>query len=106
MTLNMAAIAARSTRQQRERSKSIVERNWKNIETSKSLYILPPFDPHFDPTVHNKFIRNKVKNEADMKLYRCCEKFLDQKKMELRVTKITKFDKIFEILILGISEKK
>ena len=57
----MAAIAARSTRQQRERSKSIHERNWKNIETSKSLSILPPFDPHFDPSVHNKFIRNKVK---------------------------------------------
>lgn len=102
MTLNMAAIAAQVTRQQRERSKSIHERNWKNVETSKSLYSLPPFDPRFDPSVHNKFVRNKMMNKEDAFLYKCIEKFLEEKKNEQLIVKTTRMEKVVEILIIGI----
>ena len=65
MTLNMAVIAEQVTRQQRERSISIAERNWKNVETSKSLYSLPSFDPRFDPSVHNKFVKKRMMIKED-----------------------------------------
>ena len=102
MTLNMAAIAAQVTRQQRERSKSIHERNFKNIETSKSLYSLPPFDPRFDPSVHNKFVRNKLMNREDAFLYKCIEKFLEEKKKEQMRVKVTKMEKVVEALLIGM----
>ena len=102
MILNMAAIAAQVTRQQRDRSKSIQERNWKNVETSKSLYSLPPVKPRFDPSVHNKFVRNKMMNKEDAFLYKYIEKFLEEKKNEQLVVKTTRMEKVVEILIIGI----
>ena len=102
MTLNMAAIAAQVTRQQRERSKSIHEKNWKNVETSKSLYSLVPFDSRFDPSVHNKFVRNKMLNKEDAFLYKYIEKFLEEKKNEQIIVKTTRMEKVVEILIIGI----
>ena len=102
MTLNMAAIAAQVTRQQRERSKSIHERNWKNVETSKSLYSLRPFDTRFDPSVHNKFVRNKIMNKEDAFLYNCIEKFLIEKKNEQMMVKTTRMEKVVDVLIIGI----
>ena len=46
----MAAIIAQITRANRERKKK------KTYETTKCMYDLPPFDPHFDPMVHNKYL--------------------------------------------------
>ena len=49
-TRRMAAIIAQITRANRERKKK------KTYETTKCMYDLPPFDPHFDPMVHNKYL--------------------------------------------------
>ena len=46
----MAAIIAQLTRAKRERAKK------KTYAPTKCMYHLPPFDPHFDPMVHNKFM--------------------------------------------------
>ena len=46
----MAAIIAQLTRAKRERGRKIT------YETNKCLYHLPPFDDHFDPRVHNKYL--------------------------------------------------
>ena len=46
----MAAIIAQITRAKRERDKK------KTYQTEKCMYHLPPFDPHFEPMVHNKFL--------------------------------------------------
>ena len=46
----MAAIIAQLTRAKRERARK------KTYETNKCMYHLPPFDPHFDPRIHNKYI--------------------------------------------------
>ena len=53
---------------------------------------LPNFDV-FDPF---------SKNGKDAFLYKCCEKFLDEKKKEQKKKKMTKFEKFSEILILGL----
>ena len=98
----MAAIAAQITRQHRERAKSIHERNWKNIETSKSLYSLPPFDPRFDPSIHNKFVRNKIMNKEDEILMRKIEQFLAEKEKGQMAVKTTRKEKLMEVLIIGI----
>ena len=50
LKLIMAAIIAQLTRAKRERAKK------KTYETNKCMYELPPFDPHFDPMVHNKYM--------------------------------------------------
>jgi hypothetical protein len=34
----------------RERAKK------KRYESAKCMYELPPFDPHFDPKIHNKYL--------------------------------------------------
>ena len=46
----MAAIIAQLTRAKRERA------NKKTYETNKCMYELHPFDRHFDPEVHNKYL--------------------------------------------------
>ena len=48
--LSMAAIIAQLTRAKRERALK------KTYETNKCMYELHPFDKHFDPSVHNKYI--------------------------------------------------
>ena len=50
----MAAIIAQLTRAKRERGRKIT------YETNKCLYHLPPFDDHFDPRVHNKYLARWV----------------------------------------------
>ena len=47
---SMAAIIAQITRANRERKRK------KTYEIQKCMYDLPPFDPHFDPLVHNKYL--------------------------------------------------
>ena len=47
---SMAAIIAQLTRAKRERALK------KTYETNKCMYELQPFDQHFDPSVHNKYI--------------------------------------------------
>jgi hypothetical protein len=41
----------------------------KVVSSAKCLYQLPPFDSHFEPQVHNKYIRarEKMKEEAKAK---------------------------------------
>ena len=46
----MAAIIAQLTRAKRERDKK------KTIEATKCMYTLEPFDSHFEPTKHNKYM--------------------------------------------------
>lgn len=46
----MAAIIAQITRANRERKRK------KTYEIQKCMYDLPPFDPHFDPLKHNKYL--------------------------------------------------
>ena len=46
----MAAIIAQITRANRERKRK------KTYEIQKCMYDLPPFDPHFDPLIHNKYL--------------------------------------------------
>ena len=46
----MAAIIAQLTRNKRERAAKI------SYETNKCMYYIPPFDQHFDPYVHNKYL--------------------------------------------------
>jgi hypothetical protein len=46
----MAVIIAQLTRAKRERAKK------KTYETTECMYELPPFHPHFDPMVHNKYM--------------------------------------------------
>jgi hypothetical protein len=46
----MAAIIAQITKANRERKRK------KTYETTKCMYDLPPFDPHFDPMIHNKYM--------------------------------------------------
>ena len=46
----MAAIIAQLTRNKRERAAKI------SYEANKCLYYIPPFDQHFDPYVHNKYL--------------------------------------------------
>ena len=50
----MAAIIAQITRANRERKRK------KTYEIQKCMYDLPPFDPHFDPLVHNKYLARSV----------------------------------------------
>ena len=46
----MAAVIAQITRAKRERDTKVT------YETNKCMYELPPFDSHFDPKVHNKYL--------------------------------------------------
>ena len=50
----MAAIIAQITRANRERKRK------KTYEIQKCMYDLPPFDTHFDPLVHNKYLARSV----------------------------------------------
>ena len=50
----MAAIIAQITRANRERKRK------KTYEIQKCMYDLPPFDPHFDPLIHNKYLARSV----------------------------------------------
>lgn len=69
----MAAIIAQITRAKRERDK-------KKVYTgAKCMYQLPPFDPHFDPMVHNKyFVRRAAWRERQEE-----RKQLEQEVLEL-----------------------
>ena len=55
----MAAIIAQLTRAKRERGRKIT------YETNKCLYHLPPFDDHFDPRVHNKYLARWGRRQVD-----------------------------------------
>ena len=59
----MAAIISQMAANKRARKAGL-----KNvIPPEKCVYILPPFDPCFDPTVHNKYIRATVNmNREDL----------------------------------------
>ena len=57
----MAAIIAQLSLANRRRKKRQRERT--NIESDKCVYSLPPFDPCFDPTKHNKYLKNKIEFE-------------------------------------------
>ena len=46
----MAAIIAQLTRAKRERAQKVT------YNTNKCLYQLPPFDAHFDPLIHNRYL--------------------------------------------------
>ena len=46
----MAAIIAQLTRAKRERDKK------KTFDSNKCMYTLEPFDDHFEPTKHNRYI--------------------------------------------------
>ena len=48
--LDMAAIIAQITRAKRERLGKVT------YQTNKCMYHLPPFDTHFNPRVHNKYL--------------------------------------------------
>ena len=39
----------------------------KTINSDKCMYTIPEFDPHgFDPMVHNSYVRNRARMEAEM----------------------------------------
>ena len=59
----MAAIIAQLTRAKRERAKK------KTYETNKCMYHLPPFDPHFDPMIHNKYLVRYVSRNLSLAFY-------------------------------------
>ena len=46
----MAAIIAQLTRAKRERDKKTT------FASTKCMYTLEPFDPHFEPVKHNKYL--------------------------------------------------
>lgn len=64
----MAAIIAQLTRAKRERAQKVT------YNTNKCLYQLPPFDAHFDPLIHNRYLarREKVRQEQQ-RLQLLCE---------------------------------
>ena len=67
----MAAIIAHLTRRNRERKKHVRAR--RSYSSAKCVHQIPPFDPHFEPQIHNKYIarRNKGKTfkiDADLRL--------------------------------------
>ena len=49
----MAAIISQLTANKRERAKRLKN----TVPIDKSVYLLPPFDPTFDPLVHNKYLK-------------------------------------------------
>ena len=49
----MAAIISQLAANKRNRAKRIRE----TIPIDRSVYVLPPFDARFDPTIHNKYIK-------------------------------------------------
>ena len=99
MKHNMAALAAQVTRQQRER---IHSRNWKTLEISKCPNTLPPFDPTFNPSVHNKYVRNKMEEQADEFLLGCITELLKEKREEQTKKNTNQYSKIFEGLFIGL----
>ena len=50
----MAAIIAQLTRAKRERDKK------KTFDSNKCMYHLEPFDAHFEPTKHNRYIVRSI----------------------------------------------
>jgi len=52
----MAAIIAQIARRRRENAAP----RRKKYEISKCLYDLPPFDPHFDPLLHNNYSKRRA----------------------------------------------
>jgi hypothetical protein len=56
----MAAIISQLAANKRARAKRIKN----TIPIEKSVYFLPPFDPAFDPCVHNKYMKAvRIKQE-------------------------------------------
>ena len=49
----MAAIISQLTANKRARAKRIKN----TVPIDKSVYVLPPFDPVFDPFVHNRYLK-------------------------------------------------
>ena len=62
---NMIAMIANFIQTRRRKNKQKV----KVVSSAKCLYQIPPFDSHFEPQVHNKYIRarEKMKEEAKAK---------------------------------------
>ena len=57
----MAAIIAQLSLANRRRKKRRAEIKW--IDSDKCVYILPPFDPCFQPMKHNKYLKHKAEFE-------------------------------------------
>ncbi|XP_023326920.1 uncharacterized protein LOC111700276 [Eurytemora carolleeae] len=83
----MAAIIAQMTRQNRERAKK------KRYESAKCMYELPPFDPHYDPKIHNKYMARRqayIKQEAERQLLEeITKKFEEERKKKQVQVKFT-----------------
>jgi hypothetical protein len=58
----MAAIISQLAAQKRARAKA---GNSHNISSDKCVYSIPPFDPCFDPKVHNKYVRYETKHRIN-----------------------------------------
>ena len=51
---NMAAIISQIAANKRARAKN----QRASVSSDKCVYLIPPFDPCFDPVVHNKYCRS------------------------------------------------
>ena len=59
----MAAVIAQLSSRLRERKRR--EREGRNYSSAKCVYLLAPFDPHFDPTVHNPYLAPRARFGMD-----------------------------------------
>ena len=53
----MAAIISQIAANKRARQKGLLGGLQHDVSSDKSVYTLPPFDPTFDPLVHNRYMR-------------------------------------------------
>ena len=60
---NMAAIISQIAANKRARAKNLRA----SVSSDKCVYIIPPFDPCFDPVVHNKYCQSVfLKKQMDI----------------------------------------
>eukprot|EP00092_Neocalanus_flemingeri_P043072 GFUD01047359.1.p1 GENE.GFUD01047359.1~~GFUD01047359.1.p1 ORF type:complete len:132 (+),score=20.35 GFUD01047359.1:33-428(+) len=100
----MAAIIAQISLAARERKRRAIEEP--PIDIQKSTYILPRFDDHFDPEVHNVYMQRRVMVEERRELLRLreCQRIEDLKRRRRSCIPVVPFSWrlcLFESVIIG-----
>ena len=99
----MAAIIALMNLRNRARKKR--KREQKNYSSSKSTYLLHPFDQKFDPKLHNKYFRTREKRKTDNNeiIFELDERLIESP-YRVQKSKFTSKQVIFEGCILGLKD--
>ena len=102
----MTAVVAQMTREQRERKSR--QRHPLSTDSSKCFYKLRPFDPHFEPEVHNKFMAGQLQerqfNELRQEALRVKMRLKDEQRRK-RSKRMWWTVCIIESIIIGFGNK-